>query len=189
MSEIASKDFGKQLQSDLATLGVFVDPSIIRRRLLASKRIARKPTKKQLLTTKIKKKRLQWEKKYKSWGIDQWEKVIFSDKTHFEVCGYRSWYVRKSIGEPLKEAHIQQAPKHPPKKMFWGFFIMLGPGSFIPIERIMNSDNYKDIFTNYLLPILSDSDSRAGRVFQQNFAPCHISKKMQTFFAQTGTAH
>ena len=50
----------------------------------------------------------------------------------------------------------------------------------------MNSDEYKDILANYLLPILCDSDFRAGRVFQQDLTPCHISKKMQTFFAQTG---
>ena len=48
----------KELQSDLATSGVFLDPSIIDKRLLASGSIARKPNKKQLLTTKIKKKRL-----------------------------------------------------------------------------------------------------------------------------------
>ena len=50
----------------------------------------------------------------------------------------------------------------------------------------MNSDKYKDILANYLLPILSDSDSLVGRVFQQDLSPCHTSKKMQTFFAQTG---
>ena len=50
----------------------------------------------------------------------------------------------------------------------------------------MNSDKNKDILANYLLHILSDSDSRAGKVFQQDLAPCHISKKMQTFFAQIG---
>ena len=80
-----------------------------------------------------------------------------------------------------REAHIQQAPKHPPK-MFWGFFTVFGPGSFIPIER-MNSDKYKDILANYLLPILSDSDSRAERVFKQNLAPCHISKNANLFCA------
>ena len=50
----------------------------------------------------------------------------------------------------------------------------------------MNSDKYKDILANYLLPILSDSDFLAGRVFQQDLSPCHTLKKMQTFFAQTG---
>ena len=69
-----------------------------------------------------------------------------------------------------------------------GFFTVFGPGSLIPIEGMMNLHKYKDILANYLLPILSDSDSRAGKVFQQDLAPCHISKKMQTFFAQTGIA-
>ena len=69
--------------------------------------------------------------------------------------------------------------------MFWCFFTVFKPGSLIPIEGIMNSDKYKDILANYLLPILSNSDSIAGRVFQQDLSPCHTSKKMQTFFVQT----
>ena len=48
----------KELQSNLATSRVLVDPSIIPRRLIASEKTARKPTKKQFLNTKIKKKRL-----------------------------------------------------------------------------------------------------------------------------------
>ena len=70
--------------------------------------------------------------------------------------------------------------------MFWDFFTVFGPGSLIPIEGMMSSDKYKDILANYSLPILSDSDSRAGRVFEQDLAPYHTSKKMQTFFAKTG---
>ena len=175
----------KKLQSDPATSGVFVNPSIIGRRLLASGRIARKATKKQLLTIKMKKTRLYWAKKYRSWSTDYWGKVIFSVETNFEVCGYHSWYVKRSIGEPLRETHFQQAPKHSPKKMFWGFFTMFEPGSLTLIKRMMNSDKYKDILKNYLLHILSDIDSRAEIVFQQDLAPCHISKKMQTFYAQT----
>ena len=46
----------KELQSDLATSAVLVDPSIFRRRPLASGRIARKPIKKQLLAIKMKKR-------------------------------------------------------------------------------------------------------------------------------------
>ena len=156
----------KDLQSDLGTSGVLIDPSIISRRLFSSEKIARKPTKKQLLATKIKKKRLQWAKKYRSGGTDQWEKVIFSDKTHFEVCGYHSCHDRRSIDEP-QEAHIRQAPKYPPKKMFWGFFTGFGPGSFIPIEGMMNLDKYKNILANYLLPILSDNDFRADAFFSK----------------------
>ena len=53
----------KDLQRDLATAGVNVDSSTIRRRLLQAGRKTRRPHKKQLLTTAIKKKSIKWAKK------------------------------------------------------------------------------------------------------------------------------
>ena len=101
-----------QLQQDLASAGVMVDSSTVRRRLLAVGRKARRPIKKQLLTTKMKKKRFIWAKKYKDWTHEQWRQVLFSDESHFLVQGVRSRHVRISKGEPLKESHIDQAVKH-----------------------------------------------------------------------------
>ena len=46
------------------------------------------------------------------------EKSCFSDKSHFEVHGRKSQYVRRSVGESLNTFYILQAPKHPPKKYF-----------------------------------------------------------------------
>ena len=89
------------LKRDLSAAGVNVDSSTIRRRLIERGRLARRPKKKQLLTPIMKKKRLQWAKKHKKWGLQKWRQVIFSDESHFEVQGYRSQYVRRSKGEPL----------------------------------------------------------------------------------------
>ena len=80
------------------------------------------------------------EKKYKDWAVEQWRKVIFfSDETHFEVQGYRSNFIRCSSEEPLRSGHIQQAPKHPLKVMFWGCFTDFGPETLHPIEEMMYS--------------------------------------------------
>ena len=46
----------------------------------------------------------------------------------------------------------------------------------------MNSDKYKNFLANYLVPILSDSDFLAGRVFQQDFSPCIPQRKCKPFF-------
>src|SRR5215469_15753539 len=117
------------LRRDLSSAGVNISSSTVRRRLLEVGRFARKPLKKQLLTSVMKTKRLHWAHRYAQWTADDWKKVIFSDESHFEVHGYRSQVVRRSKGEPLRSGHIQQAPKHPlnqqapkhpPKKMFWG---------------------------------------------------------------------
>ena len=46
------------------------------------------------------------------------EKSCFSDKSHFEVHGGKSQYVKGNFGEPLNTFYILQAPKHPQRKCF-----------------------------------------------------------------------
>ena len=180
------KKNSKDLQRDMASAGVNISSSTIRRRLLAVGRTARKPVRKQLLTAAMKTKRLQWARKYAEWTVDEWRKVIFSDEAHFEVHGYRSVVVRRSKGEPLQAGHIQQAPKHPPKKMFWGSFTSKGPGRLIKVEGMMNSDRYKAILQTRLLPVLHRDFPDGDGIFQQDLAPCHTSKQMCTFFEENG---
>ena len=93
----------------------------------------------------MKKKRLQWAKKYKSWTVDQWKKVMFTDESHFLVRGKHSQFVRKSAGEMLTSHHINESVKHPIKKMFWGGFTWKGVGSLVSIEGMMNTDKYIDV--------------------------------------------
>ena len=109
--------------------------------------------------------------------------MIFSNESHFEVHGHKSAVMRQSKGEAIWPEHIQQTPKHPPKKMFWGSFIAKGPGRLIIIEGMMNSDKYKATLQSRLLPVLErlvDGDC----IFQQGLAPYHTSKKMCTFFEE-----
>src|ERR1700761_5867013 len=79
------------LWRDLSRAGVVIDASTVRTRLLQVGRKARRSVKKQLLTAALKKKRPAWAKEHKNWDIKSWRKVIFSDVTHFEVQGYKSF--------------------------------------------------------------------------------------------------
>ena len=98
-SQIDPKGTSKGLQRELVSAGIHVHSSTVRRRLLEVGRIARRPQKKPLLTARMKKTRLQWAKKYRSWTKEDWRRVIFSDETHFEVHGVRSTVVKRSKGE------------------------------------------------------------------------------------------
>lgn len=111
-----------ELQKDLQHAGVEVSAITVRRRLLEVGRKARKPLKKQLLTKKMRQKRLAWARKYKNWSVEDWKKVLFSDETHFFVQGRHSKYVRVSEGERLSPLHFNQTVKHPPKKNVLGLF-------------------------------------------------------------------
>ena len=170
------------IQRDLQAAGITVSPQTIRRRLIDAGRRAVRPLKKQLLTEAMRKKRLHWAKKYQHWTVEDWKKVIFSDESHFIVQGFKSRYVRRGIGEPLRRGHIDQAPKHPPKKMFWGYFSFLGTGTLVPVEGMMNSNKYMEILRQKLVPALAERYPAGDGIFQQDLAPCHTSKKCQQFF-------
>jgi hypothetical protein len=106
---------------------------------------SRRPIKKQLLTSKIMKTRLQWAKKYNNWNSGDLKKVMFTDETHFFVKASRKTILRRSHAEPLRTGHLQQTVKHPPKKMFWECFTSTEPESLVPIEGMINSENDSDI--------------------------------------------
>ena len=170
-----------QLKQDLASAGVMVDSSTVGRRFLAVGQKARRPIKKQLSTTKMKKNRFIWAKKYKDWTREQGRQVLFSDEGHFLVLGMRSQHVRISKGEPLKESLIDQAVKHSPKKMFWGCFSYYGVGPLKPVEGIMNSEKYLDVLTKKVIPEMARKFPEGSGIFQQDLAACHTSRKVKHF--------
>ena len=83
----------------------------------------------------MKYKRRSWARNHAGWTIGDWRKVIFSDESHFEVHGHKSAVVKRSKGDAIWPENIQQTPKHPPKKMFWGSFTAKGPGRLIIIVK------------------------------------------------------
>jgi len=173
-----------QLRNDLAGYGVNVCSSTVRRRLLAVGRPAHKPYKKQLLTTAMKRKRLLWAKQHRHWTKEQWGKVMYSDESHFEVQGQRSQYVRRSVGEPIRQQHIDQRVKHPQKKMFWGCFTVHGPGTLQPVTGMMNGDAYVEVLRRKMIPAMEKHFPAGDGIFQHDLAPCHTSRKVKQFLQE-----
>ena len=60
---------------------------------------ARKPRKKPLLSKTYVKDRLAWAKKYESWTVPDWERVLFSDETLIQLIpNSGSQYVQRRTG-------------------------------------------------------------------------------------------
>ncbi len=165
------------LTRNLKRNGTDVHVTTVRRRLLEAGLKAHRPQKKQLLTTGMKKKRLQWARVHKDWTEEQWKRVIFSDESLFFVQGQTVPYVRKRKQDKVTSAHIKQMVKHPDKKMVWGCFREDGPLDIVPVEGMMRSAQYIDVLSTRLLPHLQNDD-----IFQHDLAPCHTSKIVKTFF-------
>ena len=89
------------LAHDLAeSSGTTVHPSTVRRSLGRSGLVGRVAAKKPLLHKGNKQKRLQYAKSHKTWDEVQWQNVLWSDESKFEMFGSnRRHYVRRRVGE------------------------------------------------------------------------------------------
>ncbi len=72
----------------------FVQDRLKRVLKIPSRRAAKKP----LLTEKIKRKRLAFAKKYRSWIESDWAGMIYSDESTFRLVNPRSVMVLRSSG-------------------------------------------------------------------------------------------
>ncbi|CAK9833147.1 Transposable element Tcb1 transposase [Anthophora retusa] len=66
--------------------------------------------------------------------------------------------------------------------MFWGCFSHSGPGTLVPVEGMMNSEKYKAMLEEHLVRELEKVQVNDDAIFQQDSAPCHVSKTMVKYF-------
>lgn len=185
-SETHPRHTSTELRNYLASLGVQVTSRTVRGYLLKAGRRARRPIKKQLLTARMKQKRLAWAETYKEWTKEDWRKVLFSDEAHFLVQGQQSRYVRRSKNEEIREEHMNQRVKNPEKRMFWGSFSYNGVGSLSPVEGIMNGDRYMEVINNNVQEDMEEAFPNSEGIFQQDLAPCHRANKVKNLFSEKG---
>lgn len=129
-----------------------------------------------------KKKRLAWAKARSSWTQRQWDSVIFSDESKFDVCvgDTRKRVIRKK-DEAYHKDCLKRTVKFPASVMVWGCFSAKGVGQLHFIEGTVNAPKYIQILEEHLLtsvPMLTTFDEF---IFQQDGASCHtakITKKM-----------
>ena len=152
----------------------------MRKRLIAMSRKAKRPSKEQLFSGAMKRRRVKWAKKYKDWTENEWKKVLFSDESHFLVQGQYRCYERRSEGEKVTERHINQKVKHPRKQMFLVSFSFNGLGSLYPCSGIINANRYINVVNHKVMRDMQIAfPDDGGDIFQHDLAPCHSAKKVQ----------
>jgi hypothetical protein len=150
------------------------------RRFLKSNDFDSKIKKDALPLTPIRKKaRLAWAKKYRSWTVEDWKKVVFSDETKINRLGSdgKQWtWVMK--GQPLRDHNVNMTYKHGGGSlMLWSCFTQHGPGFVAKIEGGMDSKLYCEILQGDFMETLKDYGLNVNDVIlQQDNDPKHKSK-------------
>ena len=171
--------------------GVFLSLPRIRFRLRMAGLFGHVCSRKPLLSTLNKLKRLLWAFQHRKWTVQQWKNILWSDEKKFELFNSkRRTYCRRMKNEPLRSDTIQGTVKHGGGSvMFWGCFGGVQMGDIHQITGIMKKEEYHQILVRHAMP----SGVRlfgSGWTFQQDNDPKHKSHLCNDYLqkkAQAGT--
>ena len=142
--------------------------------------------KKPLLSKKHRKRRLAFAKKYRSWGAEEWRRVIWSDESKFNVFGSdgRTWCWRKN-GEAMKDLYVKPTVKHGGGNvMVWGCMTSHGVGYLCRIENGLDAELYQKILSEDYLGTLGWYGLEPKNViFQHDNDPKHTAKSTKQWLS------
>lgn len=155
--------------------------STIRRSLHSLGYYGRSCAKKPLITSLNRKRRLKWCMERRNWTQEQWRSVIWSDESRFTLFksdGRNS--VWRRIGERFQYDCVIPTVKYDGGSiMFWSYFTAQGTGPLVKCSNHMNSEEYRAILDNELVPFLPEISTL---IFQQDHSSIHTSNLMKQFF-------
>ena len=152
--------------------------STCRRALYEAGLNGRVKTKKPLLTRVHRKKRRAFVRAYRNWKIEDWQRVIWSDETKFNVFGSDGReYCWKRAGEPLRNHHVKPTIKHGKGSVtIWGCMAWSGVGFLCKIEGNMDGELYRSILEGELVQTIEWYGlEKANVVFQHDNDPKHTA--------------
>ena len=122
---------------------------------------------------------LDWARAHQSWSMEQWRRVIFSDKSKFNLFGSDGLqYCWRRRGEALDPRYTKKKVKHGGGKvMVWGCITAYGVGWLYRIDGKMDSKKYISILQDAYLGTLEDlHTNRQSIILQADNDPKHTSK-------------
>ena len=164
-----------QLQSRLATCGIYVSLATILRNRQQLGWVYRGSAYCQLIRTVNKQKRLDWARANTH---DDFNNVIWSDESSIQLDTHRRYCCRK---EEVPR------PKHPTKVHVWAGISKKGATGIYIFEGIMDAPLYCEILTRTLLPFLAEKfPIPNSHRFMQDNDPKHCSRAAQKFYDEAG---
>ena len=157
----------------LNSRGKDVSASTIGRLLKKNNLKFSKPQVVPLLTDLQKRKRVEWCKQHLKTKL---EGVFFSDETYIEIGSVKSGVWHKSGKRPK----VGRA-KFTAKLMFWGAISCSSRSPLFAIDGTMNTDRYIALLRDNFFKWVRENNIEM-RIFQQDNASCHVSKRARQFF-------
>lgn len=155
----------------------------VKRRLCSAGLYGRIAIKKPLLTARHRRTRLQWALERRTWTVEQWRQVCFSDESPIQyVASAQRRYVRRRRGAATQLQHVRPTVHAASGKLqVWGAFTQNGIRSLVRFYGRLNAAAYQDMLREHVLPL---NLPQHGLIFQQDNATCHTARTTLRFLQQ-----
>ena len=165
----------KSASSVVEALRLTVSSRTVQRRACAAGLKSYRAAKKPFISKKNRRARIQFAKEHVEWTLQQWNRVLFSDESKFNLKDSDGMKrVRRPPNKRLDPRYCQGTVKHGGGNvMVWGCFSGSGTGPLHKIEGIMDRFMYKDILEQVMLPH-AEWNMPLSWIFQHDNDPKHI---------------
>lgn len=121
--------------------------------------------------------------KYRHLTKRQWEHVLWSDESKFNLFSDGALYIRRPINQRNNPRYTIPTVKHGGGNvMLWGCFLGGKIGPLCRVEGTMKKEEYVDIMQNTMLP-WARVNCPVGWHFQQDNDPKHTAGLTKRWFA------
>ena len=157
-----------------AETGVVASTSTVKRRLADAGLNGRIARRKPLLQPRHKIARLQWAREHKDWTMEQWNSVVWSDESKFNIFQSDGrTYVRRRKSEEFDEGCVVGTVKHGGGSvMVWGCMCGSETGMMLRVETRMDRFSYLRVLEDGLVPS-AGAMRGLDYSFMHDNAPCH----------------
>lgn len=177
------------VHSELLREGVRVSHTTVVRALKLLGFVAKLKKKKPFISDANQAARLKWARDRQHWTELDWSKVVFSDETRINIWGSDGvCYCWVRPGDPLQPHHLDLTVKHGGGGlMIWGCMTAKGLGYGCHVEESISSSVYQDILQDHLKSTMDYYGLETDDfIFQQDNAPCHVSRATRQWFEDNG---
>lgn len=128
-----------------------------------------------------------WAHEHRLWMQNQWNSVIFSDESTFQIyIGSQNNVVIRKKCEAFKTDCLKRTVKFPKSIMVWGCMSSYGVGQLCFIDRRVNTLKYQQILERNLIPTMENLSDVENIHFQQDGASSHTATTTKNWLESNG---
>lgn len=162
-------------------------PRNVQKRLHEQNLITKKKRKKPAMTEEHMKARLAWAEKHRTWTVERWNRVLWSDESPFTVwpaprCG-KVWVHNRKGMDPRQ---VEGTKKHGGGNItVWGCFSASGVGQLRRMKGNVKAKDYHTVLVKNVLPELrqrtQNDETELVWLFQQDNASVHTAHECMDY--------